>query len=53
MGKVGLKPSYVWLSRKSHYTYSKNNTFMVEFERNDDVTIFIMMNYHKIIYCET
>jgi len=25
-----------WYSRKSHYTYSKNNIFMVEFERVDN-----------------
>ena len=42
--------SYVWYSRKSHYAYSKNNTLTVEFERIDDMTIFIMINYHKIIY---
>ena len=28
----------------------KNNTLMVEFERGDDLTIFIMINYYKIIY---
>ena len=28
----------------------KKNTCTVEFEKIDDLTIFIMINYHKIIY---
>ena len=46
----GVNGHHTFGIAESHYAYSKNNTFMVEFETIDDVTMFIMINYDKIIY---
>ena len=46
----GKWQAYVGYSRTSHDAYSKNNTFMVEFERIYYMTSFIMKKFHKINY---
>ena len=51
-GKVIIAEKF-WHSRKSHYAYSTNNTFTVNFEKIDDFTIFIMINYKQIINLAT
>ena len=38
------------IAEKAIMPIQKNNTFKVEFERIDDLIIFVMINYHKIIY---
>ena len=49
INRVNLS-SIIWLRHQKHFLTMPIKKNALESERNDDLTIFVMINYHKIIY---